>query len=104
VTNETGSFSLLLSGSTLIMALAAVYVARSLWIARREWADCGADTKLLYLLVAPPLTLAVDILAVTDRLFWRPGPSRRAAPRRQLPPPCPAPGHVRAKPALRSNG
>lgn len=62
--------SLLLSGSTLLMALAAFYVGRSLWIARREWPQCRTDTKVLYLLVAPVLTLAVDILSFTDKLFW----------------------------------
>ena len=60
-----------MSGWAFILALAAVYVARSLWIARREWSECATDTKMLYLMVAPPLTLAVDVLQATDRLFWR---------------------------------
>lgn len=70
MTEDTTNLPLLLSGSTLLLALAAFYIGRSLWIARREWAECRADTKILYLLVAPPLTLAVDILEFTDRLFW----------------------------------
>lgn len=72
VTEETTETTLpfLLSGTTLILALAAFYVGRSLWIARREWPQCATDTKILYLLVAPLLTLAVDILEFTDRLFW----------------------------------
>lgn len=70
VTDETNGLNYLLSGSTFFLALAAFYVGRSLWIARREWRDCAADTKVLYLLVAPPLTLAVDVLEVTDRLLW----------------------------------
>lgn len=82
------------------MALAAFYVGRSLWIARREWPECATDTKVLYLLVAPVLTFAVDILEVTDRLFWRPSARR---PVHGRPPPRPAPAHLRAK-ALRSNG
>ncbi len=75
VAEETTGFPLLLSGTTFILALVLFYVARALWIARREWGACRTDTKVLYLIVAPPLTLAVDLLAVTDRLFW----SRRAA-------------------------
>ncbi len=74
---ETTGFPLLLSGTTFILALVVVYVARALWIARREWGACRTDTKILYLLVAPLLTLAVDLLEVTDRLFW----SRREATR-----------------------
>jgi hypothetical protein len=82
------SLPLLLSGSTLLMALAAFYVGRSLWIARREWPQCRTDTKVLYLLVAPLLTLAVDVLAFTDRLFWS-GKATRPHPKPAL-----------AKPAL----
>lgn len=75
---ETTDFPFLLSGTTLIFVLAAFYVGRALWIARREWAQCSLDTKILYLLVAPPLTFAVDILEFTDRLFWsRQGKTQR---------------------------
>ncbi len=70
MTEETTGFPFLLSGTTLILALAAFYVGRALWIARREWALCTMDTKVLYLLVAPILTFAVDLLEITDRLFW----------------------------------
>jgi hypothetical protein len=66
----TSGLPLLISSSTLLMALVAFYVGRSLWIARREWPQCRTDTKVLYLLVAPILTFAVDVLAFTDRLFW----------------------------------
>ena len=76
MTEDNSSILFLVSGSTILIAIAVFYIGRSLWIARREWAHCAADTKMLYLLVAPPLTLAVDILEVTDRLFW----SRRYAP------------------------
>ncbi|WP_439541477.1 hypothetical protein [Hyphomicrobium sp.] len=58
-------------------------MARSFWIARREWPECATDTKVLYLMVAPPLTLAVDVLQVTDRLFWRRA-ARKAASRAAL--------------------
>lgn len=74
MTEETTNALSFLSGSTLLLALAVAlvvfYVGRALWIARREWGECRADTKILYLLVAPPLTFAVDLLTVSDRLFW----------------------------------
>lgn len=70
VTDETTSLSFLLSGTTLLLGLIGFYVGRSLWIARHEWRHCSTDTKILYLLVAPVLTLAVDVLSFTDRLFW----------------------------------
>ena len=76
---ETTGFPLLLSGTTFILALVVFYVVRALWIARREWGACRTDTKVLYLLVAPLLTLAVDLLEVTDRLFWSRRDARRAA-------------------------
>lgn len=102
MTEETNTFSFLLSGSTVFLAIAAFYVGRSLWIARREWADCATDTKVLYLLVAPPLTLAVDLLSLTDRLFW----SRReaAAAGRRRPEHRPVSSYHRTKPAMRTNG
>lgn len=94
-------------------------MARSLWIARREWPECATDTKVLYLMVAPPLTLAVDVLQVTDRLFWRRA-ARKAASRttgsRRIPQReqqrarvqaasvRPAAAQLSAKHALRSNG
>lgn len=62
------------SGRSILLALLVLvvfYIARALWIARHEWRKCGTDTKVLYLLVAPILTFAVDLLALTDRLFWR---------------------------------
>lgn len=71
--HDTISLAYFPSGRTLLFALLAVivfYIGRALWIARHEWRYCGTDTKVLYLLVAPILTLAVDLLALTDRLFW----------------------------------
>lgn len=106
VIDETTSLGFLLSGSTLILGLAAFYIGRSLWIARREWPQCGTDTKVLYLLVAPPLTLAVDVLEFTDRLFW----SRKSTGRRAHSNPAthsrPAMASVRMRPktAMRSDG
>lgn len=101
MTDEPTSLSFLLSAPTLIFILAAFYIGRALWIARREWPHCHTDTKVLYLLVAPILTLAVDILEFTDRLFWsghseqkRPALARSASRGR----------HLRPKMALRSEG
>jgi hypothetical protein len=83
-----------------MLVLAAFYVGRALWIARREWPRCSTDTKILYLLVAPALTLAVDLLEFTDRLFWsgrgKPTPARRPKPK-----PAPAMTRLRTKSALR---
>lgn len=100
MSEETTTLAYLLSGSTLILALAAFYVGRALWIARHEWPQCRTDTKILYLLVAPLLTFAVDLLAFTDRLFWSPQasarPVRARARSRSIAP-------MRAKVALRSD-
>lgn len=101
MTEDTNTFSFLLSGSTVFLAIAAFYVARSLWIARREWSDCATDTKVLYLLVAPPLTLAVDLLSLTDRLFWS---RREAEVARRRPEHRPVSSYHRTKTAMRTNG
>ncbi|HEX2841412.1 hypothetical protein [Hyphomicrobium sp.] len=63
---------MLTSVSYALVAVHATYVIRSVWIARKELRDCAWDTKVLYLIVAPVLTLAVDLLEATDRLFWAP--------------------------------
>ncbi len=103
VQDETTSLPYLLSGSTLILVLAAFYVGRSLWIARREWPQCSTDTKVLYLLVAPLLTLAVDVLEVTDRLFWSGRKGKPQVAKRMVKAPL---GVIplRPKSALRSEG
>lgn len=85
MSDETSSISFLLSGTTLFLALVAFYVGRSLWIARREWHQCATDTKVIYLLVAPALTLAVDVLSVTDRLFWSRASAKTAPARKPKP-------------------
>jgi len=85
VTEETTTSISFLSGSTIVLVLAlalvAFYVGRALWIARREWPECRTDTKVLYLLIAPPLTFAVDLLTATDRIFWSTSGSTKRAPR-----------------------
>lgn len=105
VAEETTNVSFLFSGSILLLALIAFYIGRALWIVRHEWSQCRADTKLLYLLVAPLLTFGVDILEFTDRLFWsrrekelgRTGQEgRRPAPRKLR--------TLRAETAMRSDG
>lgn len=67
-----------LSLAVLIPVLWLGYTVRAFWSARREWPNLTADTKAFYLLVAPPLILALDILVVTDILFYWPV-SRRSA-------------------------
>lgn len=108
VTEETASLSSLLPGTALVPALllllVAFYVARSLWIARRVWPQCRTDTKILYLLVAPALTLAVDLLEITDRLFWSRGERAGKGARYRVSPPLRRPAGLRPKTALRSNG
>jgi hypothetical protein len=114
LTDDTTTLSFLLSGWALLLALVGFYVVRSLWIARREWPECATDTKVLYLVVAPPLTLAVDVLQATDRLFWhrsgrkahpRAPHSHRTAPHRaNLHVASVRRGQLTSKSALRSNG
>lgn len=87
VTYDTINLAVLPSGRAFLLALLVLivfYVGRSLWIARHDWRNCGTDTKVLYLLIAPALTLAVDLLEVTDRLFWsgRKDAQKRAPSRR----------------------
>ncbi|MCC7251704.1 hypothetical protein [Hyphomicrobium sp.] len=100
MTEEPTGFSLLLSGSMLLAALAVFYVGRALWIVRHEWSQCRTDTKVLYLLVAPILTLAVDVLSVTDRLFWSRTSKVQPARKRVAH----AVGPLRPKTAMRSDG
>lgn len=86
VTEETINLALLPSGRAILFALlvlVAFYIGRSLWIARHDWRNCGTDTKILYLLVAPVLTLAVDVLEFTDRLFWSRSKKKRRSRSRQ---------------------
>jgi hypothetical protein len=111
VNEETTDLSFLLSAPALLAALAAFYIGRSLWIARREWPHCGTDTKVLYLMVAPLLTLAVDLLEATDRLFWSRREEKKEAKFARVQRPRSAPAarplsvsQLRAKPAMRSNG
>ncbi|HEX2843400.1 hypothetical protein [Hyphomicrobium sp.] len=98
MTDDATNFSLLLSGTTLLAALAAFYMGRSIWIARRELPGCRLDTKVLYLLVAPPLTLAVDILQFTDKLLWSNTAPLQALHRKRVA----VVPRLRAKSALRS--
>lgn len=82
VTYDTINLAVLPSGRAFLLALLvliAFYIGRSLWIARHDWRNCATDTKVLYLLIAPVLTFAVDLLEVTDRLFWS---RRKDAPKR----------------------
>lgn len=67
-----------ISLAVIIPALWLGYTGRALWSARKAWPGLTADTKAFYLLVAPPLILALDILIVTDRLFYWPADRRYA--------------------------
>lgn len=61
--------------TTLLVAVALLYltyIARSLWIARSALVKSGWDTIALYVAVAPILTLGVDVLTVSDRIFYKP--------------------------------
>lgn len=100
MTEDTTGFSYLLSGSVLLLALIAFYVGRALWIVRHEWRHCRTDTKLLYLLVAPVLTLAVDVLTVTDRLLW----SRKDTEQPRAKGAAKGAGSLGANAAMRSDG
>lgn len=100
MTEDTTGFSYLLSGSVLLLALLAFYIARALWIVRHEWSQCRTDTKILYLLVAPVLTFAVDVLTFTDRLLW----GRNDATRPHSRSTSHGAGPLRTKVAARSDG
>lgn len=58
---------ILLSAPSLLPAAWATYLARAWWRVRREWARLSMDTKWFYVLVAPPLILAMDLLIWTDK-------------------------------------
>lgn len=62
----------LLSISFIIPAVWLGYTLRAWWSARREFPQLPPDVKVFYLLLAPPLTLALDALMITDRLFYSP--------------------------------
>lgn len=49
-----------------------VYTVKARWTARRQWTFLPLDVKAFYLLVTPPLGLAVDVLLLLDRLFYSP--------------------------------
>lgn len=67
----------LLSLTCLIPVVWVAYTVRSWVVARESWDQFSADTKAFYLLVAPPLTFALDLLVLTDRLFYWPRDGRR---------------------------
>lgn len=63
---------MLLSLACIIPAVWLGYTVRAWWVARGEWQAFNSETKAFYLLVAPPLTLALDVFLLTDRLFYWP--------------------------------
>ena len=60
----------LLSMTCVFLAIWFSYTARALWTVRSQWRHLTADTKAFFLMVAPPLTMALDLLMITDRLFY----------------------------------
>ena len=76
----------LLSLTFVIPVVWLAYTARAWWAARGEWERFSSDTKAFYLLVAPPITLSLDLFLFTDRLFyWPKASSAVAGLRRRLP-------------------
>ncbi len=66
-----------------------VYIVRAVWAARRQWREYPPDTKAFYILVAPLLTLALDLFVLSDRLLYAPAKrmwERRPCPDRRKPP------------------
>ncbi len=57
----------------LMPAVWIAYTTKAWWVARRDWSQYSFDTKAFYLIVAPPLTLALDLLMITDKVFYSPG-------------------------------
>ena len=70
----------LLLMTCIVLAIWFAYTARALWTVRSQWSHLTADTKAYFLMVAPPLTLALDLLMITDRLFYSPERKRRQPP------------------------
>jgi hypothetical protein len=54
----------------MFCALVLFYTGRAWWIARHDWRSYDSDTKCFYLLVSPLLILAIDVLTITDRIYW----------------------------------
>ncbi len=52
------------------------YTLRAWWVARDEFGQLPLDTKAFYMLVTPPLSLALDLIVVTDKMLY--SPDRRA--------------------------
>ncbi len=69
---EIEMLTTLLSMTFLLPAVWLAYTVRAYWVARDEWKAFSPDTKAFYLMVAPPLTLAVDLVMLTDRIFYSP--------------------------------
>ena len=74
----------LLSMTWMLPAVWIGYTLRTWWVARSRWGQFPPDTKAFYLIVAPPLTIALDLLMLTDRLFYWPVQSRSGLKTRSL--------------------
>jgi hypothetical protein len=56
----------------LLPAVWFAYTAKAWWVARHNWSQFSSDTKAFYLIVTPPLALALDLLMITDKMFYSP--------------------------------
>lgn len=57
----------------LLPTIWIAYAVRAWWVARGEFAQLPLDTKAFYVLVTPPLSLALDLIMLSDKLFYSPG-------------------------------
>lgn len=62
----------LLSLTFIVPAIWLGYTARAWFSARKVWAQLTSDAKAFYLLVAPPITMVLDVVLLADRLFYWP--------------------------------
>ena len=62
----------LLSVSSLIPVIWLAYTMKAWWEVRADWHLYAAETKTFYLIVAPPITFALDIFVLSDRLLYSP--------------------------------
>ena len=62
----------LFSVMAFIPILWLAYTFRAWWVTRQDWHSFSPDVRAFYLLVAPPLAFALDLVMLSDRLFYWP--------------------------------
>jgi hypothetical protein len=60
----------ILSMAWILPAVWFAYTIRSWWVARSQWKEFSLDTKAFYLLVTPLFTIVLDLLLLTDKVFY----------------------------------